>query len=123
MKLEKKVEKEQRKSERVRTDFNVKMSRFTSPSSRFVKAKLVNISVGGCKLKMDDIQTGFAVGEPIIISFHLVDFEIQGGENLKLEAEVRWAYPDGSELGCKFKEMDEKAEKIFAKIIERIDSV
>jgi c-di-GMP-binding flagellar brake protein YcgR len=115
--------KEGRQTDRVTTSYNVKMSRFTSPSSRFVQAKLVNISRGGCKLKMQDMQTGFAVGEPIVISFNLSDFNIQGGsETLKLEAQVRWAYPDGSEMGCQFKEMEPKLEKQFMQMIEQLTS-
>jgi c-di-GMP-binding flagellar brake protein YcgR len=110
--------KENRQTDRVKTQYKVKMSRKASPSSRFVEARLINISKGGCKLKMEDIQTGFAVGEPITISFNLADFNVHhGSQSLKLEAEVRWAYPDGSELGCQFKEMDEKEEKHFNEII------
>lgn len=114
------MHKDKRQADRVRTDYDVKMSRFTSPTSRFVKAQLVNISSGGCKLKMHDMQTGFAVGEPILIIFNLHDFDISGSETLKLEANVRWAYPDGSELGCQFKEMDPKTTKIFLQIIEHL---
>ena len=116
------MSKENRQADRVTTNYNVKMSRFSSPSSRFVQAKLVNISKGGCKLKMQDMQTGFAVGEPILISFNLKDFEMEGGEILKLEAHVRWAYPDGSELGCQFKEMELKTETLFLQMIECLTS-
>jgi hypothetical protein len=111
------MSKNNRNTDRIKTNFNVKMSRASSQGNRFIEAKLINISSGGCKLKMENIQTGFAVGEPITITFHLADFEISSPGNLKVDAEVRWAYPDGSEVGCQFKEMDAKSLVLFNNIL------
>jgi hypothetical protein len=94
------------------------MSRVSSSSSRFVKAKLENISKGGCKLKMLDIQTGFAVGESIIINFNLHDFKIKKAESFNIEAQVRWAYPDGSQVGCQFMKIEPKVAKLFEQLLE-----
>lgn len=110
--------KENRNTDRIKTDYSVKMSRSGSMSNRVFEAKIINISQGGCKLKMENIQTGFAVGELIHVSFKMSEFNQPGNAVLKLDGEVRWAYPDGSEIGCQFKPMDPKQQELFQYILK-----
>ena len=113
---------EGRRSDRVKIEYDVKMQRLMSQANRVMKASILNLSVTGCKLKTLNMQTGFAVGESIIISFKLADFSIKvkGSYFLKVKAQVRWALPDGSEVGCKFEIMDDKKQNIFNQILQHL---
>ena len=100
------------------TDYDVKVAK--SNHVPFIDAKIVNISVGGCKLTKNDMMILFTVDEPIIIQFNLFDFGIQEKENLEIAAVVRWTLPNSREFGCKFKEMDDATEEVFAKILKKL---
>ena len=115
---------QRKREERFEMQLQVTMTRAGGGGlSRVLNATLLNLSEGGCRIKIIDVQTGFAVGESIFIyiaenpkvtkkSTH------KEQKDIKIEAKVRWALPNGSEIGCQFEKLSTKALKTVKNLLK-----
>jgi len=113
------INREKRVHFRYKNNSIVEMRRVLSTTRRKIKAKIIDVSEGGCRLSLIDIQTGFAVGEEIIVSFKLKNKEKQEIYSFSVLCDVRWAKISGQEIGCLFHLKNENEKEIILDIINQ----
>ena len=105
---------------RLIVDYTVKIIKINGEKKLILEANMENISQAGCKIKINNLPTSFAVDEHFTIQFNLADFNLHKSGKLEIEAIVRWTSLDGSEVGCKFTEMNDESEEIFTSILKTL---